>query len=101
MDLAGREDVPAEPVFSAAQAREHPQVVARNLLFRGPDHLTRVAFPARFDGERPRAASTRVPALGEQTSALLSELGVPRETAREEGVGRRFSWRRWLRTFLR
>ena len=101
MDLAGREDVPAEPVFSAAQARDHPQVLARDLLSRGPDNLTRVAFPARFDGERPRAASARVPELGEQTQALLAELGVPRETAREVGVGRRFSFRRWLRTFLR
>lgn len=101
MDLAGREDVPAEPVFSAAQAREHPQVLARNLLSRGPDSLTRLAFPARFDGERPRAAGAKVPGLGEQTEALLSELGVPRETASEVGVGWRFSWRRWLRTLLR
>ncbi len=101
MDLASREDVPAEPVFSAAQAREHPQVLARDLLSRGPDSLPRLAFPARFDGERPRAANARVPGLGEQTKALLTELGVPRETARAVGVGRRFSWRRWLRTFLR
>jgi alpha-methylacyl-CoA racemase len=101
MDLAGREDIPAEPVFSAAQAREHPQILARNLLSRGPDNLTRLAFPARFDGERPRAAGAKVPGLGEQTQALLAELGVPKEAAREAGVGRRFSWRRWLRVFLR
>lgn len=101
MDLAGREDIPAEPVFSAAQAREHPQVLARNLLSRGPDNLARLAFPARFDGERPRTASAKVPGLGEQTEALLEELGVSRKTAKAAGVGRRFSWRRWLRTFLR
>lgn len=100
MDLAGREDVPAEPVFSAAQAREHPQVLARDLLSKGPDNLTRLGFPARFDGERPRSGAG-IPALGEQTKAVLAELGISRETAREVGVGRRFSFRRWLRTFLR
>ncbi|HEV2851196.1 MAG TPA: CaiB/BaiF CoA-transferase family protein [Thermoanaerobaculia bacterium] len=100
MDLAGREDVPAEPVLSAAQAREHPQILARALLSQGPDLLPRLAFPARFDGERPQS-SPEVPKLGEQTKDLLAELGISRETAREAGVGRRFSFRRWLRTFLR
>lgn len=100
MDLAGREDIPAEPVLSAAQAREHPQVLTRALLSQGPDHLPRLAFPARFDGERPRSGS-EVPKLGEQTQALLDELGIRREAAREAGVGRRFSFRRWLRTVLR
>lgn len=100
MDLAGREDVPAEPVLSAAEAQGHPQVLERGLLSQGADHLPRLAFPARFDGERPVAGGT-VPALGEQTKALLAELGVSRETAREGGVGRRFSFRRWLRTVLR
>lgn len=100
MDLAGREDVPMEPVLSAAQAREHPQVLARELLAQGADHLPRLGFPARFDGARPRSGA-EVPKLGEQTKALLEELGVSRETAREAGVGRRFSFRRWLRTVLR
>lgn len=100
MDLAGREDIPMEPVFSAAQAREHPQVLARDLLSRGPDRLARIGFPARFDGERPRSGAS-VPALGEQTKAVLADLGIARETAREAGVGRRFSFRRWLRSFLR
>ncbi|HKI06350.1 MAG TPA: CaiB/BaiF CoA-transferase family protein [Thermoanaerobaculia bacterium] len=100
MALAGREDVPAEPVLSAAEARAHPQVQARGLLAKGADHLPRLGFPARFDGERPLAGGT-VPELGEQTKALLAELGVSRETAREAGVGRRFSFRRWLRTVLR
>ncbi len=95
MDLAGREDVPAEPVLSAAEARTHPQVAARALLDGGPDQ-PRLAFPARLDGERPRSAD-RVPKLGEQTKALLAELGYPREVAKAEGVGPQFSFRRWLR----
>jgi alpha-methylacyl-CoA racemase len=95
MDLAGRADVPAEPVLSAAEARVHPQVAARALLDGGADQ-PRLAFPARLDGERPRSAD-RVPGLGEQTKALLAELGYPREVAKAAGVGRRFSFRRWVR----
>jgi crotonobetainyl-CoA:carnitine CoA-transferase CaiB-like acyl-CoA transferase len=95
MDLAGREDVPAEPVLSAAEARVHPQVASRALLYGGLD-WPRIAFPARLDGERPRS-ETQVPKLGEQTQALLAELGVPREMAKAVGVGPRFSFRRWLR----
>ncbi|HEX9944419.1 MAG TPA: CaiB/BaiF CoA-transferase family protein [Thermoanaerobaculia bacterium] len=100
MELAGREDVPAEPVLSAAEARDHPQARERALLAEGPERLPRLGFPARFDGDRPRAGD-RVPALGEQTKALLAELGVPREVAKAAGVGRRFSFKRWLRTFWR
>jgi alpha-methylacyl-CoA racemase len=99
MELAGREDIPAEPVLSAAEARAHPQVAARALLADGPERLPRLAFPARLDGERPRSGD-RVPKLGEQTKALLAELGVPREVAKADGVGRRFSFRRWLSRFL-
>jgi len=99
MELAHREDVPAEPVLSAAEARAHPQVVARALLDSGPEGLPRLAFPARLDGERPRSAA-RVPKLGEQTRALLAELGVPRQVARAAGVGPRFSFKRWLMRFL-
>jgi crotonobetainyl-CoA:carnitine CoA-transferase CaiB-like acyl-CoA transferase len=99
MELAQREDVPAEPVLSAATARAHPQAAARALLGSGPEGLPRLAFPARLDGERPRAGD-RVPGLGEQTRALLAELGVPQETAKAAGVGRRFSFKRWLMRFL-
>ncbi len=99
MELAVREDVPAEPVLSADQARGHPQVAARALLDVGPERLPRLAFPARLDGERPRSAG-RVPKLGEQTKALLAELDVPRDVARAAGVGRRFSFKGWLRRFL-
>ena len=98
MELAGREDVPAEPILSASEARAHPQVVARDLLD-GRSDRPRLAFPARLDGERPRSAG-HVPKLGEQTQALLDEMGMPRETARAVGVGPRFSFRRWLRRFL-
>jgi crotonobetainyl-CoA:carnitine CoA-transferase CaiB-like acyl-CoA transferase len=85
-------------VLSAAEARVHPQVAARALLDGGADR-PRLAFPARLDGERPRSG-TQVPKLGEQTKALLAELGYPRGVAKVAGVGARFSFRRWLRRFL-
>jgi alpha-methylacyl-CoA racemase len=99
MELAVREDVPAEPVLAAAEAREHPQVAARALLGEGPERLPRLAFPARLDGARPKPGE-RVPKLGEQTQALLAELGASPETAKARGVGRRLSFRGWLWRFL-
>lgn len=100
MEIVGREDIPAEPILSAAEARAHPQAVERDVLSQGADSLPRVAFPARFDGERPEPGGS-VPQLGEHTKALLAELGVPRDVETSPGVGRRFSLKRWLRTVLR
>ncbi len=94
LELLAREDIPAEMVLSAAEAREHPQTRARGVVSDGPDTLPRLAFPARLDGERP-SASSRVPGHGEHTRAILEEFGLHGyEVA--YGVGRRFSWKRWL-----
>jgi alpha-methylacyl-CoA racemase len=98
IELLGREDIPVEPVLSAAEARDHPQVEARELLATGPDRLPRLAFPARFDGVRP-APGGAVPELGGQTRAVLAEVGAG-ELAGERGVGRRFSFRRWVKRLL-
>jgi crotonobetainyl-CoA:carnitine CoA-transferase CaiB-like acyl-CoA transferase len=98
MALLGREDIPVEPVLSAAEARDHPQVAARGVLAEGPDRLPRLAFPARFDGARP-AAGGAVAELGEQTKAVLTEVGAA-DLADAPGVGRRFSFRRWVKRWL-
>jgi len=96
--LFAAEDLPAEPVLSAAEARKHPQTVERELLFE-EDGLLRLAFPARLDGARPRARR-RFPKLGEHTDSLLAELGLDSglraRIRRGPGVGKRFSVRRWL-----
>jgi alpha-methylacyl-CoA racemase len=92
MALLGREDLPAEAVLSANEARFHPQTRERGLLSLLPGGLSRLAFPARFDGERPQGGR-EVPRLGQHTGDLLAELGVPR---RPDGVGPRFHWKRWL-----
>jgi alpha-methylacyl-CoA racemase len=94
LELLAREDIPAEMVLTAAEAREHPQTRARGVLADSPEGLPRLGFPARLDGERPRA-NPRVPAHGEHTRAILEEFGLQGyEVA--YGVGRRFSWKRWL-----
>jgi crotonobetainyl-CoA:carnitine CoA-transferase CaiB-like acyl-CoA transferase len=95
MDLLGKRDIPVEPVLSASEAREHPQFRERGLLSAGPDRLPRLGFPARLDGERPQAGG-KAPGLGEQTKALLAELGMSTKTGRSSGVGPRFRWKRWL-----
>ena len=98
LELLACEDIPAEIVLSAAEARVHPQARERGVLTDGPDGLPRVGFPALLDGARPRAGD-RVPALGEQTEAVLAELGMGTEK-KERGIGRRFSWKRLLARWL-
>jgi crotonobetainyl-CoA:carnitine CoA-transferase CaiB-like acyl-CoA transferase len=97
-ELLLREDIPAEIVLSAAEARAHPQARERGLLTEAPDTLPRLAFPARLDGARPKAGE-HVPVLGEHTEPVLEELGLE-EVKREIGVGKRFSWRRMLARWM-
>lgn len=101
-ELFEKEDLPAEPVLSAAEAKSHPQTVQRELLFE-EDGLPRLAFPARLDGERPRARR-RFPKLGEHTDSLLAELGLDSglraRLRRGPGVGKRFSVKRWLTDWI-
>jgi crotonobetainyl-CoA:carnitine CoA-transferase CaiB-like acyl-CoA transferase len=95
--LAAEHDLPIEPVLSAAEATDHPQARHRGLVTTGPDGLPRLGFPGRIDGLRPEAGE-RVPRIGDDTGALLAELGFelsPGER-RAAGVGRRGGWKRAL-----
>jgi crotonobetainyl-CoA:carnitine CoA-transferase CaiB-like acyl-CoA transferase len=98
-DFMDEHDLPGEPVLSAAEAAEHPQLRARGVLRTGPDGLPRLAFPARFDGHRPSAGAS-VPRLGEDTSELIDELSLPPEDLprlrRRAGIGKRMSLKRWI-----
>ncbi len=101
--LAGL-DLPVEPVLSAAAAAAHPQARARDLLRRAGDGLYRLAFPARLDGERPRAGE-RYPELGEDTARVVEEVGGPAAALspagrRRAGIGRRRSLGRALARWL-
>jgi crotonobetainyl-CoA:carnitine CoA-transferase CaiB-like acyl-CoA transferase len=95
--LAAAHDLPLEPVRSAAEAAGHPQAEHRGVLGHGPRGLPRLAFPARIDGARPRAADA-APGLGADTDRVLAELGIEMTALRRRaaGVGRRFSLRRWV-----
>ncbi len=97
-DLLRGHDIPADPVLTPAEALEHPQVRARELLRPAYDGLARLGFPARFDGERPRGGDT-FPVLGEHTERLVKEFGLAQELSgrqrRAGGVGRKFSLKRW------
>jgi crotonobetainyl-CoA:carnitine CoA-transferase CaiB-like acyl-CoA transferase len=92
-ELFAANDLPAEPVLSAAESRDHPQVRERGLVTEAEDGLPRLAYPALIDGERPRAPAC-VPALGEDTGGILAELGCPeaelgRRARRAAGIGAR------------
>lgn len=91
-------DLPGEPVLSLEESLEHPQIRHRGVVRRAADGLLRLAFPALFDGERPRAGD-RFPKLGQDTDSLLHELGLDAQLSRGEkrrgGVGQRFSFKQW------
>lgn len=101
-ELMEAEDIPAEPVLSADEARRHPQMQARQILAEEDGRLL-LRFPAVIDGQRP-AARRRFPELGQDTNRLLAELGIERSTLplfkARAGVGRRFSLRRLLARWL-
>lgn len=72
--------VPVAPVYDVQQALENPFVAEQQLVvnFQHPEHgeIRGVASPVRLDSE---ALPTRAaPTLGEDTDALLEELGYPR-----------------------
>jgi crotonobetainyl-CoA:carnitine CoA-transferase CaiB-like acyl-CoA transferase len=95
------QDLPIEPVLSAAEARKHPQTLDRAVLAEGEDGLPRLAFPVRFDGQRLQGGGA-VPGVGAETDAVLAELGLGRKGRRgKDGVGPRFSWRRLLLRWVR
>jgi alpha-methylacyl-CoA racemase len=97
-ELAERHDLPIEPVLSAAEAAGDPQARQRRVVVRGADGLLRLTYPALFGGERLEPAE-RLPALGEDTDALLDELGAELDRAerRDGGIGPRGRLRRAVR----
>ncbi len=73
-------DVPAAPILTIHDAVDHPQVRAIDIVDRdgGPRVRGLVRSPVHVDG-RHCAADRPPPLLGEDTTAVLDELGVPRE----------------------
>ena len=99
-ELFARHDLPAEVVLSPAEALRHPQARARGVLGQGSEGLPRLAFPARFGGQRPRAGDA-FPELGEHTGDVLAELpGELPGAGRRRGIGRRRGWRQLVAKLL-
>lgn len=105
-EIARVHDLPVAPVLAPSAVRAHPQVAARGVVASGDDGLARLAFPARFDGERPGAgAAAGLPVLGEHTASVLRGAGsgameLSRGERRRAGIGRRWSARRLLARWL-
>ena len=72
--FADGHDVMLEPVNNLAEAAEHPQTVARGLLVDAGGEIPQPAPVVRLPGGH--RADTRVPAYGEDTEAVLGELGL-------------------------
>lgn len=63
------------PVNSVAEAVEHPQIEARNIIERSPDNPPRIGFPALTDNG-PLNSNDHAPEHGEHTSEILRANGV-------------------------
>jgi len=72
-------EIPTAPILTFAEAAETPHAAARGLVTALPHGRLRVVSvvgqPVRFDGEKP-VATTAAPALGADTDAVLSDLGL-------------------------
>jgi crotonobetainyl-CoA:carnitine CoA-transferase CaiB-like acyl-CoA transferase len=76
--LLDDQGIPCSPVHSLGELAQHPQTEASDMILhyrndQGRD-LKGVAAPLRANGERP-GLHTRPPGLGQDTEAILSELG--------------------------
>ena len=71
--------IPCSPVHSLGEFADHPHTEASGKVLghmtgRGRD-LKGVSAPIRVDGERPKLRRPPPPALGQDSAAILSELG--------------------------
>jgi crotonobetainyl-CoA:carnitine CoA-transferase CaiB-like acyl-CoA transferase len=74
-------NVPCGPINDLARVFEHPQVKARGLQIELPSHgvqVPQVANPVRFS-KTPIEYRTAPPILGQDTAAVLAEIGVSQQ----------------------
>jgi formyl-CoA transferase len=74
--------VPAGRVYTIADIARDPQYLARGMIVRQPlDDGSEIAVPGIVPklSDSPGALRRRAPSLGEQTDAVLAEIGVTRE----------------------
>lgn len=92
LELLEARGIPCSPVHNLGELSQHPQTLASGMLLHYTSaagrELTGVATPLRLDGER-LALRQPPPALGQDTEALLRELGYDASQVahwRERGV---------------
>ncbi len=77
LDRLAAAGVPCGPIHDIAQALQHPQAQARNLVYTLPHGLTakcpQLALPIKIDHETPGAA-TAPPTLGQHTREVLADI---------------------------
>jgi len=75
IELMRDADCCCEPVLSMAEAFEHSQTRARELIRQGPSITEQLGFSYKLSDTPPRETS-RAPALGEHTAELLAAAGI-------------------------
>ncbi|EEW25393.1 CaiB/BaiF CoA transferase family protein [Rhodobacter ferrooxidans] len=82
--------IPTAQVQSLAEAAASPQATARGLVSALPHHslgsAPTIGQPVHFDGEKPIAAAS-APALGGQSDAILTRLGMADQIAALRAAG--------------
>jgi crotonobetainyl-CoA:carnitine CoA-transferase CaiB-like acyl-CoA transferase len=78
VEILWRNDIPAGPVNSFAEASSDPQIMAREMIL-NTDHpvegrIPQLGFPVKFSGT-PGQITRPPPLLGEHNDEVLSELG--------------------------
>lgn len=82
LELLKDAGVPAGPVLNVADMLKHPQTLAREMVVEtehaslGP--IETIGFPVKFS-ETPATINTGAPRIGEDTAAVLAELGYSTE----------------------
>ncbi|MEF8791098.1 MAG: CaiB/BaiF CoA-transferase family protein [Haloarculaceae archaeon] len=79
VEAIGDADATVDGVYTPAEAFEHPQVEAMEIVEEREGSLPRVGFPARGEGI-PEGPLGDAPGHGEHTAELLREVGLPEGT---------------------
>jgi crotonobetainyl-CoA:carnitine CoA-transferase CaiB-like acyl-CoA transferase len=89
VELMREADACCEPVLTMAEAFEHAQTRAREMVIElaGDENARALGFPYKLS-DTPARVTAKVPALGEHTNELLAEVGISeQERERLAGAG--------------
>jgi crotonobetainyl-CoA:carnitine CoA-transferase CaiB-like acyl-CoA transferase len=78
IELMRDADCCCEPVLSMAEAFEHAQTRAREMIRHGPSVTEQLGFSYKL-GDTPPRETSRAPELGEHTAELLADAGISKD----------------------